>query len=79
MNNYYFIQNIKITNYILLGEKLLETKCSIRMFHIILGFKNEDKIYILILLVYSYFRKTEQMAIKYIRITYMLLISMNST
>ena len=29
------------------------------MFHI-LGFKNEDKIYILILLAYYYFRKTEQ-------------------
>ena len=32
------------------------------MFHIILGFKNEDKIYILILLAYYCFRKTEQTA-----------------
>ena len=34
------------------------------MFHIILGFKNEDKIYFVILVVYSYFRKTEQTAMK---------------
>ena len=32
--------------------------------YIILGFKNEGKIYILIFLAYSYFRKTEQTAIK---------------
>ena len=63
MNNYYFIQNFKITKYILQSENLLETKC-ISMFHITLGFKNEDKIYFVILVVYSYFRKTEQTAIK---------------
>ena len=36
------------------GENLMSMK-SISMFHIMLGFKNEHKIYILILLVYSYF------------------------
>ena len=34
------------------------------MFHIILGVKNEDKIYILILLAYYYFRKIKQTAIQ---------------
>ena len=38
-----------------------------KYFHIILGFKNEDKIYFVILVVYSYFRKTEQTAIKIVK------------
>ena len=63
MNNYYSIQNIKLTTFFRVSENLLETKC-LSMFHIILGFKNEDKIYFVILVVYSYFRKTKQTAIK---------------
>ena len=62
MNSYYFIQSIKMTT--LFRVKIYWKRNVISMFHIILGFENEDKIYILILLVYSYFRKTELTAIK---------------
>ena len=63
MYNYYFIQSIKMTT--LFRVKSYWKWNVISMFHIILGFENEDKIYILILLVYSYFRKTELTAIKF--------------
>ena len=45
------------------------------MFHIILGFKNEDKIYVLIRLAYYYFRKTEQTAIQIVNFEWLWVIT----
>ena len=47
------------------------------MFHIILGFKNEDKIYILILIAYYYFRKTEHSADGYTYCEFRMIMSDN--
>ena len=45
------------------------------MFHVILGFKNEDKIYILILFAYYYSRKTGQTAIQIVNFEWLWVIT----